>query len=592
MLDERSRVLYVGKAINLKNRVTNYTNPDPLPTRLKRMIADTHSMEFVITASEVEALLLEANLIKRYDPPFNIRLKDDKFFSFIHLSDHPFPRVSKYRGSRKENGTFYGPFVSITAIDHVTLMIYKTFKLRSCTDAYFNARTRPCLQYHIKRCSAPCVGKISPEDYRDSTENAKKVLTGKSQDAQRDLQEKMAAFSKLENYEQAAVVRDQIRALSAVQAKQNVNIQDLKNADIFAIAALGGQVCIQGFFYRNGSNYGTNSFFLKETQDSNLDDALGMFLVQFYENSTPPSHILTNLDITDTLIKDALNHVRKSKNIKTSAIQFLTPSRGPKADLVASVLNNAKAALERKHLSQKSAKANLKALQEALGLEKELEKIEVYDNSHIQGTNAIGGMIAAGPEGFEKKQYRKFTIKSDALTPGDDFGMMKEVLERRFKGSLSKDTSRTTLPDLVIIDGGKGQLSAVLEIFDSFGIDVPVLAIAKGPERNAGKETFFTKQRRDGFKLDQQKDVLHYLQRLRDEAHRFAITFHRAKRTKAMTSSLLDTIPGIGPSRKKALLNHFGTAAAVKAASAEDLEAVEGLSKKMAKSIYSFIHSR
>lgn len=595
MINERQKVLYVGKAINLKNRVSNYTLPLPLPTRLKRMISETTSMEFVVTESEVEALLLEANLIKRYDPPYNMRLKDDKFFSYIHISDHAYPRLSKYRGAKNEGGTFYGPFVSITAIDHVLLMLHKTFRLRSCTDSYFKGRTRPCLQYHIKRCTAPCVGKISQEDYQKDVKTVNRILSGQSQDVQKDLQDEMTALAKCQNYEQAALIRDQIRALTNVQAKQSVNLPNIKNADVFALAVQGGEACIQGFFYRNGSNYGTTSFFFKETGDQTPEDIFSLFLMQFYTDKCPPSLILSNKDLDDTLSVKALNKLRSQYN-KKGKVTLLVPQKGPKHSVVKSVEKNAVAALERKHLSQKSAKDNLARLTAVLELdslrEKTIERIEVYDNSHIQGTNAIGGMIVAGLEGFEKKHYRKFTIKETEITPGDDFGMMKEVLKRRFKGSLSKDQHKSPLPDLVIIDGGKGQLSAAQEIFDAYDIDIPLLAVAKGPERNAGKETFFTKDKPQGFKLDDHKQVLHYLQRLRDEAHRFAITFHRAKREKAMKKSLLDTIPGVGPARKKALLHHFGTAVAVKGASQADLEAVEGISKSLAKHIYSFIHSR
>ncbi len=590
MINERQKVLYVGKAINLKNRVSNYTQPLSLPTRLKRMIAETTSMEFVVTNSEVEALLLEANLIKRYDPPYNVRLKDDKFFSYIHLSNHPYPRLSKYRGSKSEGGTFYGPFVSINAIDHVLLMLYKTFKIRSCTDSYFKARTRPCLQYHIKRCSAPCVGKIDQADYQKDVKTVCQVLDGKSQDVQKDLQNQMTAFASSQNYEQAALVRDQIRALSAVQSKQTVNLPNIKNADVFGMGITADDVCIQGFFYRNGSNYGTTSFFFKETKHVAPQDIFESFLMQFYADTCPPKLILTNTSLEGDIVEKALNSLRATHN-QRGHVNIEIPSRGPKLDIVNSVVKNALAAIERKQLHQKTARDNLEKLSTVLEFDTPIKRIEVYDNSHIQGTNAIGGMIVAGEDGFEKRYYRKFTIKETDISPGDDFGMMKEVLKRRFKGSLAKDPERSPIPDLVIIDGGKGQLSAAQSIFEDYDISVPLLAIAKGPDRNAGKETFFTQERPEGFKLYEHKQVLHYLQRLRDEAHRFAITFHRAKREKSMKKSLLDTIPGVGPSRKKALLHHFGTALAVKAASIEDLEAVEGISKSLAKHIYSFIHS-
>lgn len=585
MLNAKQKVLYVGKALSLKKRVSNYTLPHKLPLRLQRMISETTSMEFVITPSEVEALLLEANLIKQYDPPYNMRLKDDKFFAYIHLSDHDWPRLSKYRGDRKEGGDFFGPFVSSGAIDEVIITLQKTFKIRSCTDSYFKARKRPCLQYHIKRCSAPCVFKISENSYEESVSQVKTILMGKTQTVQKSLTTSMLKESAEHQYERAALLRDQIKALTKLQAHQTINITDLKNADFFALESLNEQTCIQGFFYRNGSNYGTHSFFIQGTMNQSKEDIFEAFLLQFYAGKEIPPYIFTNLSLENPLLKQALQQTQPHK------ISLSTPQRGTKKSVIDTVHKNATASLQRDLISKKKEQEHLENLSNILDLPRPLERIEVYDNSHIQGSNAIGAMIVSGVMGFEKKHYRKFTIKSVEITPGDDFAMMADVLKRRFQGSLSKDKERSPFPDLVIIDGGKGQLSAAQKVFDDFDIDIPLLAIAKGVDRHAGKETFFTKQRPQGFKLDQDVGTLHYLQRLRDEAHRFAITFHRAKRTKGLKKSLLDNIDGIGAARKRALLQHFGSAVAVKSASIEDIQNVDGLSKKLAKKVYLSLHS-
>ena len=585
MLNAKQKVLYVGKALSLKKRVSNYTLPNKLPLRLQRMISETTRMEFVITPSEVEALLLEANLIKQYDPPYNMRLKDDKFFAYIHLSDHPWPRLSKYRGDRKENGDFFGPFVSSGAIDEVIITLQKTFKVRSCTDSYFKARKRPCLQYHIKRCSAPCVSKISENSYQESISQVKTILVGKTQKVQKSLTASMLQKSAQHNYERAALLRDQIKALTKLQAHQTVNIAGLKNADFFALATLNEQTCIQGFFYRNGSNYGTHSFFIQGTTDQSREDIFEAFLLQFYVGKEIPPYVFTNFPLKIPLLQQALQQDQPHKII------LATPQRGTKKSVLDIAFKNASEALQRQLLSKKKEQEHLESLSSILDLSRPLERIEVYDNSHIQGTNAIGSMIVSGLHGFEKKHYRKFNIKSKEITPGDDFAMMAEVLKRRFQGSLTKDKERSPFPDLVVIDGGKGQLSAAQKVFDEFNIDIPLLAIAKGVDRNAGKETFFTKRSPQGFKLDQQVGTLHYLQRLRDEAHRFAITFHRAKRTKGLKKSLLDNIDGVGAARKRALLQHFGSAVAVKSASIEDIQNVEGISKNLAKKVYLSLHS-
>jgi Excinuclease ABC subunit C len=600
MLDARQNVLYVGKALSLKNRVSNYTQFNNLTVKLQRMIAETTAMEFVVTRSEVEALLLEANLIKQYDPPYNVRLKDDKFFAYIHLSAHPYPRLTKYRGDKSEKGQFFGPFISAGAIDQSLTMLYKTFKIRSCTDGYFAGRTRPCLQYHIKRCSAPCTAYISPEDYNHSVQQVIQFLKGKTHRVQQDLSEQMYQASDAKQYEKAAALRDQIKALRTLQAQQSINIPNLKDADFFALARQGKHVCIQGFFYRNGSNYGTHSFFVRQGDDQENAAILTAFLLQFYTDKTPPKHIFLNEVCEDeALVTQALSQRRvqsaetSSGSVSRQGVSLTIPQRGERQKIMASVQQNALEALERDLQTKRAEKAYLESLATTLNLEKIPERIEVYDNSHIQGSQAIGAMIVAGPSGLEKRAYRKFTIKSTDLSPGDDFGMMKEVLKRRFSGSLATSNEKANrLPDLIIIDGGKGQLSAAQAILDELDINLPLLAIAKGPDRNAGKETFFTAMAPNGFKLEQQKSLLYYLQRLRDEAHRFAITFHRDKRTKGLKKSLLDRIPGVGPARKKALLQHFGSAMAVKAAGIEDLEQVAGLNKNLAELIYKHLHTR
>lgn len=592
MLNARQQVLYVGKALNLKNRVNNYTQHTSLTTRLQRMVAETNGMEFVVTRSEVEALLLEANLIKHYDPPYNVRLKDDKFFSYIHLSDHPYPRLMKYRGDKKEKGHFFGPFISVGAIDQSLTTLYKTFKIRSCNDSFFERRTRPCLQYHIKRCSAPCTDYITQQDYNDAVHQVMHFLNGKTHQVQQELSDRMYQASAEKNYEKAAAIRDQIKALRSLQAQQSINIPNLKDGDFFALARQGKHVCIQGFFYRNGSNYGTHSFFVRQGEDQGNDEILTAFLLQFYADKTPPRMIFLNEHCADeALVARALT--QGSVQQQRAHVQILIPKRGERHKIMLSVHQNALEALERDLHAKRAERVYLEALGVTLNLDKTPERIEVYDNSHIQGTNPIGAMIVAGPTGFEKRAYRKFTIKSADVTPGDDFGMMKEVLRRRFSGSLASNPEYyNALPDVVIIDGGKGQLSAAQTVLEELNLNLPLLAIAKGPERHAGKETFFTALCPQGFKLEDQKPLLYYLQRLRDEAHRFAITFHRHKRTKGLKQSLLDSIPGVGPARKKALLHHFGSAMAVKAAGIEDLERVPGVNKNLAEAIYKYMHAR
>jgi excinuclease ABC subunit C len=588
MLSAQGQILYVGKAKNLKNRVNSYTQPQRMTIRLKRMVSETASMEFVITQSEVEALLLEANLIKKWRPTYNIRLMDDKFFSYLLISDHLYPRLTKYRGNKSEKGTYFGPFASTSAVNQSLASLYKIFKVRSCTDSFFASRHRPCLQYYIKRCSAPCVDFISHEDYQESVQQTVDFLNGKTQQVQQNLADKMHEASRVQEYERAAVYRDQIHALTQLQSKQMVYLEALKETDIFAVAQKGGRTCVQGFFFRNGSNYGSHSFFPQQAEDLSIKEIMIEFLALFYDDKTPPVEILVNIDLNrEEILKKALEKKRGT------LISLFKPTRGVKFKIVGEAERNAREALERDLIRIKSERKFLEELRDFLGFTTDLERVEVYDNSHIQGSHAIGAMVVAGVKGFEKKHYRKFLIRTAGpgkeITPGDDYGMMKEVLLRRFHGGLSADPTRNPLPDLILIDGGRGQLNVAQEVMNNLGLDIPLLAIAKGADRHAGNETFFMNGR-EGFKLTEHQVLLFYLQRLRDEAHRFAISFHRSKRRNAIRRSQLDDIPAVGKERKGALLRHFGAVAAVKEASVGDLMVVKGISENIAKTIYNFFH--
>lgn len=588
MLNDRGQVIYVGKAKNLKNRVANYTQAPRLTVRLKRMVSETTSMEFVVTHTEVEALLLEANLIKKFRPTYNILLMDDKFFSYLLMTEHDYPRLTKYRGDKSEKGTYFGPFASTGAVNQALTSLYKVFKLRSCTDSFFTSRKRPCLQYYIKRCSAPCVRYISQEDYSRSVQQAAGFLKGKTSQIQKELADQMTAASERQEYERAAFYRDQIQALTQLQSKQNIYLATLTESDVFAIGQHGGKTCIQSFFFRNGSNYGSHSFFPQHTEDLSEQELMANFLALFYEDKTPPAEILVNINLSaEVTLQHALSYKRGKD------VTLLRPNRGAKLKVIQDAERNALEALEREALQIRSDKKFLRELADCLNIESDLERIEVYDNSHIQGSNAIGAFITAGTSGFEKKHYRKFIIRSAGpdkeISPGDDYGMMREVLSRRFHGGLAADPTRNPLPDLIIIDGGQGQLNTVLDVLNNLGINIPVLAIAKGPDRHAGNETFFVAGR-PSFKLSDQKSLLFYLQRLRDEAHRFAISYHRSKRGQDIRHSQLDDVPGIGAKRKKALLQHFGSAFAVKDAGIADLMNVEGISENIAKTIYNFFH--
>jgi excinuclease ABC subunit C len=588
MLDAKGEVLYVGKARALRNRVTNYTQVSRLSKRLQRMVSQTRSMQIVTTNTEAEALLLEAQLIKRYRPAYNVLLRDDKSFPFILLrEDHDFPQVRKHRGARRHKGQYYGPFASAGSVTRTLNALQKLFLLRSCTDSFFATRKRPCLLYQIKRCSAPCVERVTREDYADLVGDAKDFLAGKSTKVQQKLAGQMQEAAEAMDFEQAAVMRDRLRALTFIQGTQTIAAEGLGDADIFALACKGGTMCIQAFFIRGGNNWGHRSFFPAHTNDVPEDEVLASFLMQFYEEVPPPKQILLDRMVPEAeLLSEALSERAERK------VVLRVPQRGDHVKMVSTAKRNAEEELDR-HLAETSTQAKtLRALTEILELPEPPDRIEVYDNSHVMGTNAVGAMIVAGPEGMRKNAYRKFNIKRPETAPGDDFAMMREVLSRRFARLEKEDPDRSKgdWPDLLLIDGGKGQLSAVVETLEDAGIhDVPVVAISKGPDRNAGRETMHLPSGRD-FQLPPNSPVLFFLQRLRDEAHRFAIGAHRQKRAKSMAASPLDEVPGIGPNRKRALLMHFGTARAVKNAALQDLEKAPGISKTMARGIYDYFH--
>ncbi|WP_294174431.1 excinuclease ABC subunit UvrC [uncultured Sphingomonas sp.] len=587
MQDAKGDVLYVGKARALKQRVTNYTQVARLSKRLQRMVAQTRSMTVVTTRTEAEALLLEAQLIKRFRPPYNVLLRDDKSFPFILLrEDHQFPRVQKHRGARRIKGQYYGPFASAGSVTRTLNALQKLFLLRSCSDSFFQNRSRPCLLYQIRRCSAPCVQRIDPAHYAELVEDAKNFLTGKSTNVQTRLSKLMAEAAEKHDYELAAVYRDRLRALTFIQGSQTVHAEGLGDADIFALACKAGQMCIQAFFIRGGQNWGHRAFFPAHTSDVPEAEVLASFLVQFYEDMPPPKRILVDRDLPEPeLIAEALSERAERK------VLIERPQRGDRRKLMDQATRNAEEALERRMAESTTQGKLLRELADTFELPDVPKRIEVYDNSHIMGTNATGAMIVAGPEGFRKNSYRKFNIKS-GITPGDDFGMMKEVLERRFARLEKEDPDRQggEWPDLLLIDGGRGQLNAVMEILEDAGVhDVPVVGVAKGPDRNAGREVFHLPNGRE-VTFPPNNALLFYLQRLRDEAHRFAIGTHRAKRAKSLTTSTLDEVPGIGPNRKRALLMHFGTARAVKGAALDDLERAPGISKGTARQLYDYFH--
>ncbi|MCK0150018.1 excinuclease ABC subunit UvrC [Marivita sp. S6314] len=587
MLDAQARVLYVGKARNLRARVSNYARPSGHSGRIARMISETASMMFLTTRTETEALLLEQNLIKQLKPRYNVLLRDDKSFPNIQVTDHAFPMIRKHRGAKKEKGAYYGPFASAGAVNRTLNQLQRAFLLRNCSDAMFDSRTRPCLQYQIKRCSGPCVGKVSEAEYAASVRDAQRFLSGKSTNVQETLAKEMADASDAMEFERAAALRDRIRALTQVQTAQGINPRGVSEADVIALHLEKGQACVQVFFIRANQNWGNRDFYPRVGADVEEAEVLEAFIGQFYDTKEPPRLLLLSHPIeNDDLMMEALSDKLGRK------VEISVPRRGEKSELVDGALRNARESLARRMAETATQAKLLRGLAEAFDLDGPPQRIEVYDNSHIQGTNAVGAMIVAGADGFLKNQYRKFNIKGDDLAPGDDFGMMKEVLTRRFKRLLKDDPDRDKglWPDLLLIDGGAGQVSAVQEIMEEYGVeDVPMVGVAKGLDRDAGKEEFHRTGKRP-FALRHNDPVLYFVQRLRDEAHRFAIGTHRAKRAKSQMANPLDEIAGVGGARKRALLAHFGSAKAVSRANLADLKAVDGVSEALAERIYGFFH--
>ncbi len=589
MLDRKGAVLYVGKARNLKARVSSYARPTGHSPRIGRMIRETASMMVLTTRTETEALLLEQNLIKQLKPRYNVLLRDDKSFPNILVSkEHSFPQIKKHRGAKKEKGDYFGPFASAGAVNRTLNQLQKVFLLRNCSDATFDSRTRPCLLYQIKRCSAPCVGYISEFDYDELASDAERFLRGRTTHVQEKLAEEMQAASDAMEFERAAALRDRLKALTFVQGAQAVNPAGVAEADVIALHLEGGQACVQVFFIRANQNWGNRDYYPRTGAGAEASEVMQAFIGQFYDDKEPPRQLLLSDAIEDAdLMAEALS-VKAGRKV-----DILVPQRGEKKELVAGALRNAREGLARK-MSETATQAKLlNGLGEAFDLDGPPARIEVYDNSHIQGTNAVGGMIVAGPDGFIKSQYRKFNIKDSELSPGDDFGMMREVLTRRFKRLLKEDPDRQgeTWPDLLLIDGGAGQVSAVHEVLSELGVeDVPMVGVAKGVDRDAGKEEFHRYGARP-FALKRGDPVLYFVQRMRDEAHRFAIGAHRAKRSKAVGATPLDDVPGVGATRKRALLAHFGSAKAVSRAALADLKAVDGISDALAETIYDYFHA-
>jgi excinuclease ABC subunit C len=614
MLNAKGAVLYVGKARHLKNRVTNYTNLTGLSNRIRRMVAETASMEIVTTHTEVEALLLESNLIKTLMPRYNVLLRDDKSFPYIHLrSGHAVPQLTKHRGARTESGEYFGPFASAGAVNRTITALHRAFLLRSCSDNVYQNRTRPCLQYQIKRCSAPCVGRIAIDEYLQMVGQARAFLTGRSNEINQTLAAQMMAASDRLDFETAAQIRNRLRALAHIQADQSINVEGLADADVVAAYQEGGHTCIQIFFFRGGQNWGNRAYFPSHDQQLSLAEVMAAFLGQFYDNKpVPPLVLMNETPAEEALLAEALSIAAGRR------VQLAVPQRGDKRKLIEHALLNAREALGRRLAESSSHRKLLDGVATAFGLEAPPQRIEVYDNSHIQGTNAIGAMIVAGPEGFLKSAYRKFNIKgaepivvstapaqeiaglnqaaaeaAKGFRAGDDYAMMREVLQRRFTRALKEDPERDhgQWPDLIVIDGGAGQLAVAEAVLAEFGIDdVALAAIAKGPDRNAGRERFFLPGK-PPFSLEPKDPVLYFLQRLRDEAHRFAIGTHRARRQKAFGRSPLDEVPGIGPARKKALLHHFGSGREVARAGLTDLQQIPGISSTVAKKIYDHFHA-
>ncbi len=609
MIDGKGDVLYVGKAKSIRKRVANYARPTAYDARIARMVAATVTLEFVTTKTETEALLLEANLIKRLRPRFNVLLRDDKSFPYILItSDHWAAQILKHRGARSRKGHYYGPFASAGAVNRTINTLERAFLLRSCTDAFFEARTRPCLLHQIKRCSAPCTGEIDFPGYSELVKQANDFLSGRSSLVQKRLASEMDKASAALDFEHAAMYRDRLSALSAIQGHQGINPRTIEEADVFAVHQQGGYTCVEVFFFRTGQNWGNRAYFPKADRAFGASEVLSAFLAQFYDDKPPPRLILVSHDFEErALLAEALGTKAERK------VEVAVPQRGERKELVAHAAANAREALARRLADTSSQQRLLKSLTETFGLPRSPRRIEVYDNSHIAGTNAVGAMIVAGAEGLRKNQYRKFNIRSAELNPGDDYGMMREVLQRRFKRLLAEaprpaldealaaeqtgdaggaEDNEQVWPDLVLIDGGQGQLNTATETLTELGVtDVPLVAIAKGPDRDAGRETFFMAGK-SPFKLPPRDPVLYFVERLRDEAHRFAIGSHRTRRKKDIREAGLQEIPGIGPTRKRALLRHFGTVKAIERASLPDLSQVPGINAETARKIYEFFHEQ
>jgi excinuclease ABC subunit C len=586
MINEKGDILYVGKAKSLKKRVASYTKGGH-NERIARMISETAEMLFVSTASEIEALLLESNLIKRLKPRYNVSYRDDKSFPNILLrEDHAYPQLLKHRGAKSTKGVYFGPFASAGAVNRTLNTLQRAFLLRSCSDSVFESRTRPCLLFQIKRCSAPCVGRIDQPGYVELVNEAEEFLAGKSRAVQDHLASDMNAAAEALDYERAARLRDRIRAMSHIQSSQGINPTTFAEADVFAAYSQGGETCIQVFFFRAGQNWGNRPYFPRAPRELSTAEVLESFIGQFYDERPTPVLILASETLANAeLLAEAFSLKAERR------IELATPQRGEKREIVEMALGNAREQLGRRMAENSAQRELLDGVCELFGMENPPRRIEVYDNSHIQGSNALGGMIVAGPDGFEKGEYRKFNIKDSETTPGDDYAMMREVLTRRFSRLVKEsEDAKTKWPDLALIDGGPGQLSIAQSVLEDLGIeDVLLVGISKGPDRDAGREHFYMKGR-EPFRLDPKSPVLYYLQRLRDEAHRFAIGSHRKKRSKAIGANPLDEITGVGAGRKRALLQHFGSAKAVSAASLTDLEAVGGVSSTLAKKIYDFFH--
>ena len=584
MLNHKDDILYVGKAKNLPNRLKSYVAEKNHIIRTERMLSQTFKLEITTTANESEALLLEANLIKKYKPKFNILLKDDKSFPFIFISNKDqWPQVKKHRGKKEKDGFYFGPFASAGTANWTIKMLQKIFQLRVCDDGTFKNRKRPCILYQIKRCSGPCVDYVKKDDYLKSVDHAIQFVSGKSRDIQKNLSKQMEKASDELDFERASIFRDRIKSLNIIQSSQRINEANLTDADVIAAYKESGKTCVQVFFYRSKQNWGNQAYFPKHDPDQNISEIMSSFLMQFYENKSVPKLVIINVDIKDKkLIEETLSKKEKQN------ISINIAKKGTKAKVIAMAEKNAKESLNRKLYEANNNKNLFEGISKKFNLKSNLNLIEVYDNSHTQGTNSVGAMVTFGDEGFIKKRYRKFDIKTEGAEQ-DDFAMLKEVLTRRFKRAMLEKGNYLTFPDLILIDGGKGQYSSAKEVLNEFGLhDLPMIAIAKGKERNSGNETFFYEGKT--FKFEKNDPTLFFMQRLRDEAHRFAITSHRAKRAKGIRKSMLDQIEGIGSIRKRALLNHFGSARAVESASFDEIKSVQGVEEKVAKKIYNFFH--